>query len=297
MNRIFDLLLSLPQIIAPQRTLSRFAGWIARRETKWLRYLTIRGFMRYYRVDLSEARRGHWHMYRSFNDFFTRELRPGLRRCTADEDALISPCDGVITEFGVIEKSQLLQAKGRSYSLNALAAGDAAIRQRFQDGSFATIYLAPQNYHRVHTPLGGTVRRVIYVPGRLYSVNRRTTSAIDALFTKNERVLVELETNGASVVIILIGAMLVGSIELSFCDVARALIEQRGSQAPFEVQLPVSGQALARGSELGRFNMGSTVVLLVEPGFAKWDRSLHTDQAILVGQQLATTARILHDEQ
>lgn len=286
---LIDRLLTAPQYVVPHHTLSRLAWAVARNRNKRLKDVLIDAFMRHYGIDLGEAVRDQARDYASFNDFFTRALRPGTRPQATARDAVLSPADGTISELGRIDQGSLLQAKGRYYSLHALLAGDEALHKRFTGGSFATIYLAPHNYHRVHAPVGATVERVRYVPGRLFSVNNRTARCVDGLFARNERLIIELDSEAGYIAVILVGAMLVSSMELTFCDVAAALESNHGGQ-PFVIEQDPGPVVLERGAELGRFNMGSTVILLAESGRLDWDAALEHGSEIRFGQAIATVA-------
>lgn len=282
-----DRLFTLPQYVAPHHALSRLAWLLARSKNKRLKNALIRVFLLSYDVDLSEARRPLIEDYDCFNDFFTRELRAGSRPLAATDDAIISPADGVISQLGRIDDGRLLQAKGRTYSLPALLGGDETSIRRFTDGSFATIYLAPHNYHRVHAPVTGTVSRVRYIPGRLFSVNDRTAGSIGDLFARNERIIVEMRSDAGVVAVILVGAMLVGSMELTCCDVPAAIRSADGTLRPFAIKQTDASFLLERGSELGRFNMGSTVILLAQPERLDWDAALSRGSEVRVGQTIA----------
>jgi phosphatidylserine decarboxylase len=282
-----DRLLTLPQYVAPHHRLSRLAWRIARCTQGTVKRILIRSFVRFYDIDLADACRPEVDDYESFNDFFTRALRPGSRPLPPEHDAVVSPADGTVSQCGEISGGHLLQAKGRSYSLRALFAGDDALAHRFIQGSYCTIYLAPYNYHRVHAPVDATIMQVRYVPGRLFSVNDRTTRCVDALYARNERLVIEMRYDAGHLVMVLVGAMLVASMELAFCDVAAALATAPAGR-PFRIEQPHALPCVKRGAELGRFNMGSTVILLAEPGRLRWEAGLRPGDRLQVGQALAT---------
>ena len=281
-----ERLLTFPQYLLPQHALSRLARRIARSRNRTFKKLLIKAFMAHYDIDLTEASRAGIDEYDCFNDFFTRALRPGCRPSPAEIGAIGSPADGRISDLGPVVGGRLLQAKGRDYSLRALLAGDKALEDRFTGGSFVTIYLAPHNYHRVHAPLTGRVSAVRYIPGRLFSVNARTARSVENLYARNERLIVEMQSEAGCVALILVGAMLVGSMELTFCDVGTAIESATGMQ-PFLVEQNGTFPELERGAELGRFNMGSTVIVLAEPGRIIWDAGLTNGDPVRVGQRIA----------
>ncbi len=283
-----DHLITLPQQIAPHHALSRIAGRIARSRNKLLKELLIRVFLLRYDVDIGEAERTQLSEYDSFNDFFTRALRSGARPIPKTTSAVACPADGTISQLGNIDDSSLVQAKGRFYSLGALLGGSDSDPQRFNNGTFATIYLAPHNYHRVHAPVSGTITRIRYVPGRLFSVNDRTARCVDRLFAHNERIIVEISSDAGMIVVILVGAMLVASMELTCCNVEAAIKMAGKTTAPYLIEPNKPTAAIERGAELGRFNMGSTVIILAEPGRLDWDPTLGHGSPVEVGQTLGS---------
>ena len=218
---------------------------------------TIRWFVRKYGVDMSEAAEPDVTRYASFNDFFTRSLKPGARPL-ADAD-LVCPVDGSISQFGKIERDQILQAKGHRYSTTALVGGDQALAERFRDGSFATLYLSPKDYHRIHMPCDGVLTRMIDVPGAFFSVNPTTARGVPGLFARNERVVCVFESMTVGpFVLVLVGATIVGSMATVWHGVVNAARVRRVR----EWHYPEGKVALRQGEEMGRFLLGSTVVLL-----------------------------------
>jgi len=282
-----DSLITVPQYLAPHHALSRLAWRIARIENPVIKSSLIGAFLKCYDVALEEAERPRAADYASFNDFFTRALQPGTRPLPDNQSIIVSPADGAISQVGQIHHSTLLQAKGRHYSVAALLAGDTVLAKKFTDGVFATIYLAPHNYHRVHAPFGGKVTNVRYVPGRLFSVNHRTARAVDNLFARNERIVVELDTAYGSVAVILVGAMLVASMELTMCDVPRAMLNAGTTRSPYVVEPSPDYGDIMRGAELGRFNMGSTVIVLGERDAWEWLPDLRHGTTLRMGQALS----------
>jgi phosphatidylserine decarboxylase len=222
--------------------------------------------------------------YASFNEFFTRALRADARRIDADPRSIVSPVDGTVSAIGRISDARLVQAKGRSYSLAALLAGSGRQTARFVDGSFATLYLAPFNYHRIHMPCDGTLAAAWYVPGRLFSVNATTAAAVENLFARNERVVCVFDDAGAGFAVILVGALFVGSMSTRWHGDVTPAVRRRECEL---IPKPGADLKLAKGAELGRFNMGSTVILLLPKGSADWLPGLAAGSRIEVGQALA----------
>jgi len=260
-----DRLFVALQRVLPQHALSSMTHALARARTPWIRRALIGAFLRRYRVNLEEAAVSDPHAYLSFNEFFTRALKPGARPMPAETDAVVSPCDGTVSQIGTIDGSRLLQAqieaKRRTYTLGALCA-DAGLAQQFVGGAYCCLYLAPHDYHRVHMPLAGRLMRAQYVPGRLFSVGAATARHVSDLYARNERVIVSFTTAAGPMAVILVGALNVGSMGLAWAgEVARS------SEA---CALPVPALALERGQELGRFNLGSTVIVLFGAGRVAW---------------------------
>jgi phosphatidylserine decarboxylase len=271
------------QHLLPQHLLSRLVRVLTRSRIGLLRTALIRAFVRNYPVDLTEAIHSDPADYPSFNDFFTRRLRAGARPPDPDPRAVLCPVDGLVSQAGPIEGDTLLQAKGIHYTAGALLGGDAALAAPFAGGSFATLYLAPHNYHRIHMPLAGTLRRARFVPGDLYSVNAATAAGVPGLFTRNERIACVFDTAAGPMAVVLVGALFVGSMSLAWCGEVRA--EGRAVR-----DLPAHDPiiALDRGAELGCFNMGSTVVLMFAPGGPRLADGLPPGRAVRVGERIAT---------
>jgi phosphatidylserine decarboxylase len=270
MNELFALL----QRLLPQHGLSRLAGRLASARAGWLRRPLIRGFARLYEVDMSEAERPSLDDYATFNDFFTRALRPGARPLDPDPATLLSPADGVISQAGTLHDGLLLQAKGNSYRLESLI-GEPA--ESFHGGSFVTIYLAPRDYHRVHLPAGGTLVETAAIPGKLFSVNARTEAAVSDLFCRNERLVCRFATRHGDVLVVLVGALIVASIETVW----------GGPPSPYgREQRDRWNLELPRGAEIGRFLLGSTVIVCCEPGRLRLDQSARRGQVVRMGQRL-----------
>jgi phosphatidylserine decarboxylase len=271
------------QYLLPQHGLSRLVLAATRVRTQWFKNCLIRGFLKLYRVDMTEAAEHDPYRYASFNEFFTRPLKIGARPIAREQDAIVSPVDGCVSEAGTIDGDRLMQAKGRSYRLAELLAAQQWA-SRFEGGSFATIYLAPFNYHRVHMPLRGTLRETVYVPGRLFSVNNVTVQHVPQLFARNERVLTLFDAGRSSFAVVLVGALNVGSMATVWAGditpAARRAI----------TRVPSAPATLEQGAELGRFNLGSTVILLFEPNRARWAPGVRAGSEVRLGQPLGVIA-------
>ena len=268
----------------PQHTISRIVHAAARSQTPWFKDLLIDAFMRGFAPDLSDAVRTEPRSYESFNAFFTRALQPGARPLPTDPDALACPVDGTVSELGDIDDDRLLQAKGRHYTLGALLAGREDWVARFRGGRFATIYLAPYNYHRIHMAWPGTLRDAWFVPGRLFSVNRTTADGVANLFARNERVNLLFEDHGLHHALLMIGALNVGSMETVWHGEVAPRRPRRLDRLPVA---PLGGgdpHALGRGDEVARFNMGSTVILLFPPGAVAWRAGLASGDTVRMGE-------------
>jgi phosphatidylserine decarboxylase len=269
------------QYVLPQHGLSRLVLRATRVHAGWFKNLLIRVFLKLFAVDLSEAAESDALSYVTFNEFFTRALKPGARTIAAGAADISCPVDGTVSECGELEGTTLLQAKGRYYALTDLLA-DQPWARRFADGAFATIYLAPFNYHRVHMPLDGALLDTVYVPGRLFSVNAATARRVPRLFARNERVLTLFAGDFGQFAVILVGALNVGSISTVWAGditpAARRVV----------ARIPGPDTGLAKGAELGRFNMGSTVILLFEPRRAAWRPTLRAGATVRVGESLGS---------
>jgi phosphatidylserine decarboxylase len=258
-----DRLAVLLQYLIPKQALTVFAGYVAGRERGWVTTEIIRRFVAKYRVNMGEALDSDMAHYATFNDFFTRALKPGARPL-ADAD-LICPVDGAISQFGAIEHDQIFQAKGHRYSTTAMVGGDAALAAQFQDGSFATLYLSPKDYHRIHMPCDGRLTRMIYVPGELFSVNPVTARGVPGLFARNERVVCVFESARGPFALILVGATIVGSM----ATVWHGVVNPPRGKVVREWDYSAAATApivLKQGEEMGRFLLGSTVVMLFPKG-------------------------------
>lgn len=270
-------LFTLAQNLAPQQTLSELAGFFAKSQNPYVKKAFVHAFAKVYDIDLSEYERGNLDDYESFNDFFTRELKDGMRPLDDTADGIASPADGQISQIGTITNGQLLQAKGRDYDVGQLLA-DFELGKAFMDGSFATIYLAPTNYHRVHMPFDGTLIATRYVPGTLFSVNDITAKNVPDLFARNERLVCEFDTTFGRACVVLVGAMIVAGIE----SVATGAIKR----TPY-IQHRTHDIALKKGDELGRFYLGSTaIIVLPKTANTAWGDEFVHGKAVVMGQRI-----------
>ncbi|MEW8507267.1 MAG: archaetidylserine decarboxylase [Candidatus Thiodiazotropha sp.] len=273
------------QYLLPHHLLSSLMHSIARIELKPIKDLLIRKAITCYGVDMQEALQSDPSEYRSFNDFFTRALRPDARPFTELESQVASPADGTLSQAGDIESGYLIQAKGHSYSLLELLGGDAEMNRLFEDGSFATIYLSPRDYHRVHMPVNGRLKRMVHVPGRLFSVNATTCRKVPRLFARNERVISLFETELGPMAIILVGAIFVSSIETVWAGTITPVRQQVNSW-DYRPQGEPSPIELTKGEEMGRFNMGSTVILLFAKDAMEWAEDFSEGTTLRMGQPI-----------
>jgi phosphatidylserine decarboxylase len=272
------------QYVLPQHGLSRLVLAATRVRTPWFKNLLTRGFLSLFSVDMGEAVEPDPYRYGSFNEFFTRALRPDARPIDQDPDAIVSPVDGAVSECGAIERDTLMQAKGRYYSVGGLLAGHPWAKS-FEGGSFATIYLAPFNYHRVHMAVPGALFDTVYVPGRLFSVNTVTAQHVPNLFARNERVVTLFETDFGRFALVLVGALNVGSIATVWAgDITPGVAAPAARRAV--MRIPSPAVSLDQGAELGRFNMGSTVIMLLEPNRAQWHPLLRAGSVVQLGRAI-----------
>ncbi len=277
---MFDRLAVLPQYLLPKKLVTQLAGRFASAELDGVTQAAISRFVAHYGVDMSEAAEPDITRYASFNDFFTRALRAGARPL-ADAD-YVCPVDGAISQFGAIERDQIFQAKGHHYSTCALLAGDTALAAEFEHGQFATIYLSPKDYHRIHMPCAGRLQRMVYVPGDLFSVNPTTARAVPGLFARNERVVSLFDTARGPFVLVLVGATIVGSMATVWHGVVTPPRPGEIKRWDYTNQ-PVE---LAKGAEMGRFLLGSTVVLLWPKGTLKFNPEWAPGGAVRMGEAM-----------
>jgi phosphatidylserine decarboxylase len=270
--------------ILPQHLLASGMYHLARSNRPWLKNGLISLFSRRYRVDMAEAEQSDLRAYPSFNAFFTRALRPDARPIA--DGRVVAPADGRLSQVGLIRGDVLLQAKGREFDLVALLGGDRQKAQAFENGLFATVYLSPRDYHRVHMPLAGTLESMVFVPGELFSVSEVTTQLVPGLFARNERVLCHFSTASGPMTVILVGAIFVGSMQTVWHGEVRG---PRGQPTKW-VYHGEQRQHFASGAEIGRFNMGSTVIVLLPQGSADWDPTLGPGSPLRMGQAIGRLA-------
>ena len=271
----------LPQYLFPKQALTNFAGWVAGRERGALTTWIIRRFVAKYGVDMGEALDSDIASYPSFNEFFTRALKPGVRPIAQAD--LVCPVDGAISQFGAIEGDQLIQAKGHRYSTTALVGGDAALAAQFQHGSFATLYLSPKDYHRIHMPCDARLLRMIHVPGELFSVNPVTARGVPGLFARNERVVCVFESARGPFVLALVGATIVGSM----ATVWHGVVNPPRSGELREWHYTDQQVLLRQGEEMGRFLLGSTVVMLFPKPPLQFNPAWAPGGAVRLGEAMA----------
>lgn len=276
----------LLQTLLPHRFLSRLVLWGTRWTfAPWKNFLIGR-VVRSYAVDLDEAQTADFHAYRHFNAFFTRALKPGARPQPTNPDAIACPADGRISQAGAITDGRILQAKGQTFSAAELL-GDAAAAAPYADGSFLTVYLSPRDYHRVHMPLAGTLLETVHIPGRIFSVAPFAVAAIPRLFARNERLVCHFEGERGPFAVVLVGALLVSGIETVWGGVEVPPYASAVTRRDWRGR----GIALARGAELGRFNMGSTAIVLLPAAFGRLDADLRAEQAVRVGTPIGRLDR------
>ncbi len=270
--------------VLPQHLLASIMYKVTRIEWRPLKKLLITEVVKRFSVDVFDAKNPDLDSYPSFNAFFTRALEPGARPITPGDDSIACPADGKVNHAGVINEGHLIQAKGHEYGLVSLLAGDQTLAEAFLEGSYATIYLSPRDYHRVHMPVTGRLREMHFVPGKLFSVSEATTQLIPELFARNERVICIFDTAAGPMAVILVGAIFVGSMETIWEG------EVRGPDNGPSIWRYQDEQAITinKGEELGRFNMGSTVILLFPKNRAHWEKALQPGAAVRMGQAIGS---------
>ncbi|MBL4865357.1 MAG: phosphatidylserine decarboxylase [Pseudomonadales bacterium] len=279
-NRVFIF----AQYLTPQHALSRAAGFFAKTENPSIKHYLITTFANTYNVNMEEALEPDLKQYKNFNAFFTRQLKPNARPIDNAANSFASPADGAISQLGQINVQRIFQAKGHDYQVKDLLGGNESLSELFLNGSFATVYLSPKDYHRVHMPIDGTLKEMLYIPGDLFSVNTATSENVPNLFARNERVVCIFETEYGPMAIILVGAMIVAGIETVWA----------GEVAPAERKLAVTHYnqddlqdiRLKKGEEMGRFKLGSTVILLFGENKVVWDSSLKEGAAVRMGESM-----------
>ncbi len=272
------------QHLLPQHLLTGLMYKLARIRWEPLKNFLINSFISVYKVDMSIAKISDVKQFPHFNAFFTRELKNSARPVDTAKNILVSPVDGAISQFGEIQNNVLIQAKGKEYKVNHLLGGDDDLAKRFENGQFITIYLSPRDYHRIHMPLSGSLNTMTYIPGKLYSVNQATTDHVEDLFAINERVVNIFDTDIGKVALVMVGAIFVGSMETVWAGEITPATHRELSQQSYDE----NAIELAKGQEMGRFNMGSTVILLFEPEKIQFNDGINVNQPLKMGSSIAT---------
>lgn len=278
-SRLKKQLFIQAQRVVPQHQLSRVVGKLAASEHPMIKNTVIQAFKAQYGIDMSIAEQSNALKFKSFNEFFTRSLKQGVRQIDTDPHSIVSPADGAISQLGKIEEGDIFQAKGQSFSVEKLIA-DPQLAEPFKNGHFATVYLSPKDYHRVHMPFAGTLTETLYVPGELFSVNQTTAENIPGLFARNERMVCLFDTELGRMAVVLVGAMIVAGIE----TVATGKVKPTG-----HLELNQHNLFLEKGAELGRFYLGSTAVILFEKDKMQWDAMFKANSVVVMGEALGHT--------
>ncbi|MGB1477706.1 MAG: archaetidylserine decarboxylase [Marinobacter salsuginis] len=284
---MFDKLFVLSQYITPQLGVSNLAGRLADSDSSpALKNRVIKWFIGRYGVDMSEAAETDPEAYPTCNAFFTRALKPGIRPLADGEKTLVSPVDGAISQLGQVTGDRVFQAKGQSFSLSELLGGEEATTAPFTSGEFSTIYLSPKDYHRIHMPMAGTLRQMIHVPGKLFSVNPVTAENVPNLFARNERVVCIFDTDSGPMAMVLVGAMIVGSVETRWAGVVVPGSRQVTSTR-YEGEQAISFE---KGEEMGRFRLGSTVIMVMPKGAVTWNSDQVAGKTVRMGEAFGALA-------
>jgi len=285
---IKEALTTLPQYILPHHALSRLMSKLTHSENKCLKNLFIKQIIRHYGVNMDEAAEPDINAYKSFNHFFTRELKAGIRPLNNENNAIVSPADGAVSQAGNITDGKIFQAKGKSFSAFDLLGGSQERAEPFNNGLFTTIYLSPKDYHRLHMPLTGTLREMVHIPGRLFSVNTATTNSVPGLFARNERVCCIFDTEAGPMALVLVGAIFVSSIETVWHGVVTPPTIHSVQSWHYDENAPT----LKIGQEMGRFNMGSTIIVLFGKDKAQWEPGFKADKIVKLGELIGKTTAV-----
>lgn len=288
MKTLWEKIFSLLQYLVPQSFLSRAAGCLAETRVKWIKDPFTRWFVKQYQVNMSEAAEEDPTTYQTFNDFFTRALKSGARPIHEDANSIVFPADGAISQLGAIKQGRIFQAKGQDYTCQELLGGDLTLSEHFANGQFATVYLSPKDYHRVHMPMTGTLTKMIHVPGDLFSVNNATANHVPRLFSRNERVVCVFDTEIGPMAVVLVGAMIVASIETAWAGQVTPQHKRIQhwdylSDASSKIQKPI---ILEKGAELGRFKLGSTAIILFGKDVMTWADNLGHQTPTRMGEKM-----------
>lgn len=283
---LLDYLKALPTYCLPHHPLSRLMHALTRSELPWLKERLIRWFAQVFKVDMELAEEPELESYDSFNAFFTRALRAEVRPIAADQDLIVCPVDGAISQLGDIQDGRIFQAKGRDYSLLDLLGGDVRSVEKFEGGSFATIYLSPRDYHRIHMPLEGRLTAMSHIPGRLFSVSPATARTVPRLFARNERVVAYFDTEAGPMAMVMVGAIFVASIETVWAGEITPPAGKEIRYWDFDRNDPA--HHFNKGDEIARFNMGSTVIQLHKPDAIQWLQDIQPSDKVQMGQAIAS---------
>jgi len=279
---IKEALTTLPQYILPHHALSRMMSTLTHSENKLWKNLMIKQVIRHFGVNMNEALVQDIDAYKSFNHFFTRELTPGARPLTSEKHAIACPADGSVSQAGTINGGNIFQAKGKSFTTIDLLGGSPERAQPFNDGMFTTIYLSPKDYHRLHMPITGTLTEMVHIPGRLFSVNKATTNSVAGLFARNERVAAIFDTEAGPMALVLVGAIFVSSIE----TVWHGVVTPPTLSSVQNWNYQDTGPTLNTGEEMGRFNMGSTIIVLFSKNKVHWNHDLKAEKMVKLGEMI-----------
>lgn len=279
-----ESLTTLPQYILPHHPLSRLMRQLTHSENKAWKNLFIKQIISFYGVNMDEAKDSDINSYPSFNHFFTRELKAGVRTTANNNDDIACPADGAVSQAGDISDGNIIQAKGKSYTATDLLGGDEQRAAPFKNGKFTTIYLSPKDYHRLHMPLDGILKEMIHVPGRLFSVNAATANSVPRLFARNERVVAIFDTEIGPMALILVGAIFVASIE----TVWHGEVTPPTAKEIQSWQYTDNAPQLKRGDEMGRFNMGSTIIVLYGKDVMNWEETMVPGKKVQLGEKIGS---------
>jgi phosphatidylserine decarboxylase len=275
-----ETLTTLPQYILPHHFLSQLMSYFTHCENTSWKNLMISQIIQFYGVNMAEAQQQDINAYRSFNHFFTRSLKEGVRPITNFNNGIACPADGAVSQAGLITEGNIFQAKGKSFTVTELLGGDLQRAAPFHNGLFSTIYLSPKDYHRLHMPITGRLKEMIHIPGRLFSVNAATANSVPRLFARNERVVCIFETEIGEMALILVGAIFVSSVETVWHGVVTPPTISEVRSWHYQENSPV----LEKGAEMGRFNMGSTIIVLFEKDKAQWQTDFVAGKTVKMGE-------------
>jgi phosphatidylserine decarboxylase len=279
---IKQALTTLPQYVLPHHALSGMMSKLTHSENTTLKNLFIKQIIKMYGVNMAEAREQDINNFKSFNDFFTRELKPGIRPITTQSRTIACPADGAVSQAGKITEGKIFQAKGKSFTAIDLLGGSPERAEPFNNGVFSTIYLSPKDYHRLHMPLTGTLKEMVHIPGRLFSVNTATTNSVPGLFARNERVCCLFDTEAGPMALVLVGAIFVSSIETVWHGVVTPPSVISAQSWSYQDTAP----RLEIGEEMGRFNMGSTIIVLFGKDSVQWEQEFQADSVVKLGEKI-----------